>query len=63
MNIHLIMMAVLNDDNNTDPQQGLFNVWDYLEEQGFPTHYISQYMEENGEMLTNKALLAKMVDL
>jgi hypothetical protein len=63
MNIHLMMMAVLDDESNTDPQQGLFNVWDYLEEEGFPTHHVAEYIENSGELLTNKALLAKMVDL
>lgn len=57
------MIAVLDDDAVTDPQQGLFNVWDYLEEEGYPTHHVCQFMEENGELLTNRALLAKMVDL
>jgi len=57
------MIAVLDDPNETDPEAGLFQVWDYLEEQGYATHFIQAYIDKNGEFLTNRALLAKMVDL
>lgn len=63
MNIHVTMMAVLDDPNETDPQAGLFKVWEYLESEGYPTHQVCEYMNKNGELLTNRALLAKMVDL
>ena len=61
--IHLMMLDVLNDPNETDPEAGLFQVWDYLDNEGFPTHEISQYISEEGQLLTNKALLGNMIGL
>lgn len=61
--INLMMVAILDSPNETDTEAGLYNVWDYLEAEGFPTHQVCQYIEDNGEFLTNRAMLAKMVDL
>jgi hypothetical protein len=61
--IYSLMLAALKDVTETDPQRGLFNVWDYLEECGYPTHEIQDYIEVQGDFLVNRALLMEVVEL
>jgi len=62
--INETLIMLINTSPKTDfSDEGMYYIWDYLEEQGHSPHVISQYIETNGQLLIGKALLSKMVEL
>lgn len=58
-----ILTSVTDEQKKQDAQWGLFAVWDYLEEQNIPTHKVAEYIQREGDLLVNKALLMEICGL
>lgn len=57
------ILKIMIRDCDAAGNAGLYLMWDYLETEGYPAHLISEYINQNGELLVNKSLLGKVIGL
>jgi hypothetical protein len=61
--VNELLSEVIDDPFYDNPEQGLFQIWDFLEQCDYSTHDVCSFVETNGQQLIGRALLSKMVDI
>lgn len=58
-----LLKSTPEDTRKSQPDAGLFELWDYLEHLGYPDYQIQEFVSQKGDWVQTRAMLMELTGL